>query len=73
MTQEAVKFMFNLMYRHIAVSSHSKVSFGQLVDWARLRKIDDETFLSMIDGMEKSGLVIRQGEIYSIPDGSRVG
>jgi hypothetical protein len=49
------------------------VSFGQLVDWARIRKIDDETFLSMIDGMEASGLIIRQGEVYSIPESSRAG
>jgi hypothetical protein len=67
MTEEQIKFTFNLLYRLIATESHDGtqyITFGELVNWAAARKIDDDTFLTMIDNMETCGLVTRQGERY---------
>jgi hypothetical protein len=64
MTEEQVKFKFNLIYRWIVRSKEYGVSFGDLVIWAYNQGLDDELFLEMLDEMEKDGLVIRQGETY---------
>jgi hypothetical protein len=64
MTEEQIKFWFNSMYRHIKYSGEFGFTFGELVDWANKRKIDDEVFLWILDGMEANRLVTRQGEKY---------
>jgi hypothetical protein len=64
MTEEQIKFKFNLIYRWIVRSRENGVSFGDLVIWAYNQGLSDELFLWMIDAMEKDKLVVRQGETY---------
>jgi hypothetical protein len=64
MTPETVKFMFNRLYRHIASGYQHGMTFGELLEWAAKRKIDDDTFMDMLDTMEKESLVVRRGETY---------
>jgi hypothetical protein len=63
MTEEQFKFMFNLMYRYI--NACRDCDFGDLIDWAARHRVDDDTLMSMLDDMEESKLVVRQGERYS--------
>jgi hypothetical protein len=41
------------------------MSFGEIIEWAAKSKLDDETLLTILDGLEASELVTRQGERYS--------
>ena len=66
MTEEQYKFYFNSMYRLICYRHSNGIRFGELLDYAMSRKIDDEIFLSMLDGMEMDGLVTRRGETYIV-------
>jgi hypothetical protein len=63
MTEEQVKYWFNALYRYIALYE-TGASFDELVNWANKRNIDDDVFMSMLDKLEETKLVIRQGEIY---------
>jgi hypothetical protein len=65
MTEEQIKFWFNQMYRHIKWAGEFGFTFSELVNWASARKIDDEVFLWILDGMEQNKLVERQGEKYT--------
>jgi hypothetical protein len=64
MTEEQVKFMFNQVFRMIDWSPQG-MSFGEIIEWAAKSKLDDETLLTILDGLEASELVVRQGERYS--------
>lgn len=63
MTEEQVKFYFNQVYRHILEAPRS---FGELVDYASRRKLDDDMFMTMLDTLESSGIVKLSGETYSV-------
>ena len=66
MTEEQIKFYFNHIYRFIGASKANGVVFGSLVDYATLRKMDDDTFLAILDQMESSGLIFHKGETYFV-------
>jgi hypothetical protein len=66
MTEEQVKFMFNQVFRMIDWASPKGISFGEIIEWAAKSKLDDETLLTILDGLEKSELVVRQGEQYIV-------
>jgi hypothetical protein len=65
MTEEQVKFMVNRMYRMIC-NSPSGMTFGELVNWADECRLKDTEFLDMLDSLERSKLVFRQGEKYTV-------
>jgi hypothetical protein len=67
MTEEQVKFWFNSMYKVIMGASiyDGGISFDDLINWANHRKLNDDVFMSMLDEMEATKLVTRQGERYS--------
>ena len=64
MTEEQIKFYFNAVFRYIQASPNG-VNFGELVEYALVRKLDDDMFMAMLDQLEKSDIVIRVGETYS--------
>jgi hypothetical protein len=65
MTEEQTKFMVNRIYRMIS-NSPNGMSFGELINWASRCRLNDQTFLDLIDALEMSKLVTRQGERYSV-------
>jgi hypothetical protein len=64
MTEEQVKFWFNQVFRMIDFAPNG-LTFGYLIEWAAKSKLDDNTFLAILDGLETEKLVVRQGERYS--------
>ena len=65
MTEEQVKFYFNAIYRLI-IDAPNGISFGELIEYANKRKLDDDLFMDMLDDLEMTIKVVkRDGETYS--------
>jgi hypothetical protein len=64
MTEEQVKFMVNRIYRMIA--NADGMTFGELIDWADRCRLKDHEFLDILDCLEESKLVVRQGDSFSV-------
>jgi hypothetical protein len=65
MTEEQVKFMVNRVYRMIA-NSNNGMTFGELINWADRCKLKDNEFLDILDCLESSKLVERQGDSFNV-------
>jgi hypothetical protein len=64
MTEEQIKFMVNRVYRMIA--NADRMSFGDLINWADRCRLKDDEFLDILDCLEESKLVVRQGDSFSV-------
>jgi hypothetical protein len=65
MIEEQIKFMVNRIVRMID-NSPDGMSFGELINWADRCRLKDQTFLDIMDALEASKLVVRQGDSYSV-------